>query len=137
MQVKQREQREAGYCADQQRHVVIACILWPKAYRQRIFAVGAVAFDIAQIIDVQHRGGQQAAGRGRQHHDTVERMGLQVVGACHAQPAKEHQHRNVTQPQIAIGFGADGIGNGGDDRQPAQHQEAHHVAGLFAGHGDQ
>ncbi|MNJ67069.1 hypothetical protein D3C77_632100 [compost metagenome] len=76
MQVKQGEQGKADHGGDQQRCVIIARILWAKADGQGIFAVSAVTFDIAQIIDVQHRRREQATGGGWQHHDAIESVSL-------------------------------------------------------------
>ncbi|MNO07173.1 hypothetical protein D3C81_2292660 [compost metagenome] len=56
--------------------MIIARILWAKADGQGIFAVSAVTFDIAQIIDVQHRRREQATGGGWQHHDAIESVSL-------------------------------------------------------------
>jgi hypothetical protein len=49
---------------------------------------------------------------------------LQIPAAEDAQPAEENQHRDITKADISIRTGADGVGDGGHDRQASKHEEA-------------
>ncbi len=46
----------------------------PQTHRQGVFAVLAIAVDIAQVVDVEHRRRQQAAGGRRQDQDAVDQV---------------------------------------------------------------
>ena len=56
-------------------------------------------------------------------------MRLQIPAPHHAQPAEEHQHGDITQPNITVRARANGVGNGCDNREQTQHQEADEIAG--------
>lgn len=50
--------------------------MWPQLHREGIFAVRAIAVDIAQVVDVERRCCQQTTDGGRQHHHVVKAMRL-------------------------------------------------------------
>lgn len=97
--------------------------LQPQPDRQRPLARQLVRRHIADVVDIQHRHGQQAATRGRQQQPRIEGRCLDVVAPQHAHPAKEDQHRQVAQPGIAIGPSARRVGNRRADGRAAQNEE--------------
>ena len=131
MQRDQIEQCQADQRADEQEGVIAACIYRTQTHGQRVFTVLAVAVDVAQVIDIQHRRRQQTAGGRRQEQGRYHRMRLQVPASHHAQPAEEHQHGDVAQTNIPVRTRPDGIGNGCNNGKQAQHQEANEITGGF------
>ena len=87
------------------------------------FADSSVAVNVAHIVDVQHRGGEQAAaGRGQQHRRGVA-AALQVIAADDAEQAEEAENTDFAEGVVAVSVATHGVGDGGEDGERAEQQE--------------
>ena len=117
--------------------MIAAGIHRPQAHGEGVLPVLPVAVDITQVIDVQHGGRQQTAGRCRQKDGRFHIMRLQIPAAEDAQPAEENEYRNITKADITIRAGAHRVGDGGHDRQATQREEADEIADALPGDAQQ
>ena len=76
MQRQQVEQGQTEQGTHQQAGMVAACIDRTQTDRQRVLTVQAIAVDIPQVVNIEHRCRQHAAGGGWQEQRRNQGMRL-------------------------------------------------------------
>ena len=64
-------------------------------------------------------------------------MSLQIPTSHYAEPAEEYQHRNIAQADISVRAITHGVGDRGDNRQAAEHQETDKIRQRVTGYSNQ
>src|SRR5690554_4063314 len=92
-------------------------------YYQRYFIGFAVAFLIAQVVQVQYAGTKKTNTGGRKQHLPVPAFSVQVVGARNPQQAKKDKNIGIAQSTIAIKTAPNCITDGSSNGSQSQTQK--------------
>src|SRR5690554_331375 len=116
------------YCKGQppgaeETQVVPVAPLSTAPYYQCYFIGFAVAFLIAQVVQVQYAGTKKANTGGRKQHLPVPAFSVQVVGARNPQQAKKDKNISIAQSTIAIGTAPNCITDGCSNGCQSQNQK--------------
>ena len=91
--------------------------------RQRSLAGPAVGLDVADVVDDEDRGREQADRDREQDRQAVELLELHVVGAVDGDQAEEDEDEDLAETLVSVGPRAAGVEDTGQDRDDADRED--------------